>query len=134
MDAAAQLGGGPVRFGGRIGLSGYGIGDVDLTADGEQMHLRYPEDFRSTIDAALTLRGNPAALVLGGNIIIRDGVYTKRFEPNVDIFALTSRRRDAAGRGRPRPRRCRCASTSRSRRRARCAWRTTWRGWSRAPT
>jgi TamB, inner membrane protein subunit of TAM complex len=90
VDAAAQLGLGPVRFGGRIGLSGYGIGDVDLTADGEQMHLRYPEDFRSTIDAALTLRGNPTALVLGGNIIIRDGVYAKRFEPNVDIFALTS--------------------------------------------
>jgi hypothetical protein len=90
VDALAQLGGGPVRFGGRIGLSGYGIGDVDLTADGEQMHLRYPEGFRSTIDAALTLRGNPSSLVLGGNVIVKDGVYTKRFEPNVDIFSLAS--------------------------------------------
>ena len=26
---------------------------MDLTADGEQMQLRYPEGFRSTIDAAL---------------------------------------------------------------------------------
>ncbi|HMC77759.1 MAG TPA: translocation/assembly module TamB domain-containing protein [Vicinamibacterales bacterium] len=90
VDAVAQLGGGPVRFGGRIGLSGYGIGDVDLTANGEQMHLRYPEDFRSTIDAALTLRGNSSALVLGGNVTIQDGVYTKRFEPNVDVFALAA--------------------------------------------
>ena len=34
------------------------IGAIDLTADGEQMHLRYPEGLRSVIDAALTLRGN----------------------------------------------------------------------------
>ncbi len=90
VSAVAQLGGGPVKFGGRIGLSGYGIGEVDLTADGEQMHIRYPEGFRSTIDAALTLRGNPTALVLGGSVIIKDGVYTKRFEPTVDIFSLAS--------------------------------------------
>ena len=90
VDAAAQLGSGPVTFGGRIGLNGYGIGNVDLTADGEGMQLRYPEGFRSTIDAALTLRGNPSLLVLGGNIVIKDGVYAKRFEPNVDIFALAS--------------------------------------------
>jgi len=89
VDAVAQLGGGAVKFGGRIGLNGYQIGTVDLTATGEQMNLRYPEGFRSTIDAALTLRGNPAALVLGGTVAIRDGVYSKRFEPNVDIFSFT---------------------------------------------
>ncbi len=90
VDAVAQLGGGPVKFGGRIGLRGYQIGTIDLTATGEQMNLRYPEGFRSTIDAALTLRGDPAALVLGGNVTIRDGVYSKRFEPNVDIFSFAS--------------------------------------------
>ena len=90
VDAMAQLGGGPVRFGGRIGLDGYALGTIDLTATGEQMHLRYPEGFRSTIDAALTLRGNPSALVLGGNVTVRDGIYSKRFEPNVDIFALAA--------------------------------------------
>ena len=88
VDAVGQLGGGRVQFGGRIGLDGYALGTIDLTATGEQMHLRYPADFRSTIDAALTLRGNPSALVLGGNVIVRDGVYSKRFEPNLDIFSL----------------------------------------------
>jgi autotransporter translocation and assembly factor TamB len=90
VDAVAQLGGGPVQFGGRIGLSGYGIGAIDLTATGDQMHLRYPEGFRSIVDAALTLRGTTSALVLGGNVIVRDGVYEKRIEPNVDIFSLTA--------------------------------------------
>jgi hypothetical protein len=98
VDALAQLGGGPVKFGGRIGLDGYQIGTIDLTATGEQMSLRYPEGFRSVIDAALTLRGNPASLVLGGNVTIRDGIYSKRFEPNVDIFALA-----AGGPGLPAP-------------------------------
>jgi translocation-and-assembly-module (TAM) inner membrane subunit TamB-like protein len=88
VDAVAQLGGGPVHFGGRIGLNGFAIGAVDLTATGEQMHLRYPEDFRSIIDAELTLRGTLASLTLGGNVIVRDGIYSKRFEPNIDIFSL----------------------------------------------
>jgi hypothetical protein len=88
VDAAGQLGGGPVKFGGRIGLNGFRIGTIDLTATGEQMHLRYPEGFRSTVDADLTLRGDPAQLVLGGTVTIRDGLYNKRFEPNVDIFSM----------------------------------------------
>ena len=90
VDVAGQLGGGPVTFGGRIGLNGYQIGAIDLTAAGDQMNLRYPEGFRSVIDAALTLRGMPTALVLGGSVTIIDGVYTKRFEPNLDIFSLAS--------------------------------------------
>ncbi len=90
VDAVAQLGGGSVRFGGRVGLKGVSIGDLDLTANGEQMHLRYPEGFQSTIDAGLTLRGDPSAMVLGGTVTIRDGVYNKYFQPNVDIFSLAS--------------------------------------------
>jgi hypothetical protein len=92
VDAAAQLGGGTVRFGGRVGLNGFTIGELDLTANGEQMHLRYPEGFQSTIDAGLTLRGDPSAMVLGGTVTIRDGVYNKYFQPNVDIFSLASGR------------------------------------------
>jgi hypothetical protein len=88
VDAMAQLGGGPVKFGGRIGLNGFQLGAVDVTATGEQMHLRYPEGFRSTIDADLTLRGDPSLLVLGGTVVVRDGLYSKRLEPNVDIFSL----------------------------------------------
>jgi len=90
VDAAAQLGGGPVRFGGRIGLNGFKLGAVDLTATGDQMHLRYPENFQSTIDADLTLHGDPSQLVLGGTVNVRAGVYSKRIEPNIDIISLVS--------------------------------------------
>ncbi len=88
VDAAGQLGGGRVTFGGRLGLNGFRIGAVDLTASGEQMRLRYPEDFRSLVDADLTLRGDLSQLVLGGNVIIRDGVYNKAFQPNVDLLSM----------------------------------------------
>jgi hypothetical protein len=90
VDAAAQLGGGAVTFGGRIGLNGFRLGSIDLTARGDQMHLRYPENFRSTIDADLTLRGDPLLLVLGGTVTVRDGLYSKRIEPNIDIYSLVA--------------------------------------------
>jgi hypothetical protein len=90
VDSVAQLGGGPVTFGGRIGLNGFKLGAVDLTATGERMQLRYPENFRSTIDADLTLRGDPALLILGGTVTVRDGVYSKRIEPNIDVFSLVA--------------------------------------------
>jgi TamB, inner membrane protein subunit of TAM complex len=90
VDAAAKLGGGAVKLDGRIGLKGFEIGDIDLSATGEQMRLRYPEGFRSNVDAQLTLHGNTKGLELGGTVTINDGVYEKRFEPNVDIFSLAS--------------------------------------------
>ncbi|MGH9411001.1 MAG: translocation/assembly module TamB domain-containing protein, partial [Vicinamibacterales bacterium] len=88
VEANAQLGGGPVNFSGRIGLKGFSLDDIDLTASGQNMHLRYPEGFRSVIDATLTLRGNTSGLLLGGDVRLVDGVYTQRFEPDVDIFNI----------------------------------------------
>ena len=41
----------PVRFGGRIGLSGYQLSEFDVTATGQDMNLRYPEGMRSIVDA-----------------------------------------------------------------------------------
>lgn len=86
VDATAELGGGRVQFGGRIGMKGFAPSDVNVTATGEQMNLRYPEGFRSVIDAQLALRGEIASPVLTGRVVIVNGVYTKRFEPNVDVF------------------------------------------------
>jgi translocation and assembly module TamB len=88
-DVAARLGGGDVRFGGRIAMNGFALGDLSLTATGEQMHVRYPEGFRSVVDADLSLRGNLAAPVLSGTVTIHDAVWSRRIDANVDIFSLT---------------------------------------------
>ena len=56
-EVTAQLGGGPVRFGGRIGIEGYRPGRLDVTMSGQNMRLRYPEGMRSVVDANLNLQG-----------------------------------------------------------------------------
>ena len=87
-DIDARVAGGQVQFGGRIGLSGFGLGELNLTAAGEQMRLRYPEGFRSTVDADLWLRGNAASPLLGGSVVVHDAVWTRRFELDPNLFEL----------------------------------------------
>jgi hypothetical protein len=87
-DIDARVAGGQVTLGGRIGLSGFAPGALSLTAVGEQMRLRYPEGFRSTVDADLWLRGDASAPVLGGSVVVHDAVWTRRFEVDPNIFDL----------------------------------------------
>jgi autotransporter translocation and assembly factor TamB len=87
-EVSARLGQGEVNFGGRIALNGFGIGELSLTANGEQMRVRYPEGFNSVIDADLWLRGNAASPILGGVVTVRDAVWTRRFEVDPNLFEL----------------------------------------------
>ena len=74
-ELTAALGGGPVSFGGRIGLQGYRIGDLGVTAAGRDITLRYPEGIRSRVDADLILRGSVDAPTLGGLVTVRDAIW-----------------------------------------------------------
>ena len=88
-DVSARLGEGDVRFGGRIGITGFTLGDLNLTATGERMRIRYPEGFVSTIDANLALQGTIAAPVLSGNVLVRDALWSRRIEATPGFFNLT---------------------------------------------
>src|SRR5258708_5078977 len=59
VDAVAQLGGGPVKFGGRLGLNGYGIGGGEPPPDSEHRHPRPPHTVPSPRAAALPPPGTP---------------------------------------------------------------------------
>jgi autotransporter translocation and assembly factor TamB len=85
-DVTARLGGGEVRLGGRVGFKGYLPSDLSLTAVGEQMRVRYPEGFRSVIDADLGLRGDLSTPVLTGTVTVRDAVWSRRFEGDLLAF------------------------------------------------
>jgi hypothetical protein len=87
-DVQGRLGGGNVTFGGRIGLNGFALGDLSLTAIGERMSVRYPEGFRSIIDADLSLQGTLSSLVLNGSVIVRDAVWSRRIDTSPDLFNL----------------------------------------------
>jgi translocation and assembly module TamB len=80
-DLAATVGGGRVQFGGRVGFEGYLPGELNVSARGENMQLRYPEGVRSTIDADLTIRGNFMAPSVGGNITVRSATWSRRVDP-----------------------------------------------------
>jgi hypothetical protein len=80
-DVTATLGGGRVQLGGRVGLEGYLPGELNVTARGEGMQLRYPEGVRSTIDADLTVRGNIKAPTLGGTVLVKNALWSRRIDP-----------------------------------------------------
>ena len=87
-DVRGRLGGGEVVFGGRIGLDGFAPGQISLTAVGEGMRVRYPEGFRSTIDADLALQGTLGSPLLSGTVTVRDALWSRRIEASPDLFNL----------------------------------------------
>lgn len=85
-DITATMGGGRAQFGGRIGLDGYLPGDLSVTARGEDMSLRYPEGVRSVVDADLTVRGNVRAPTLGGTVLVKNALWSRRIDPTGGLF------------------------------------------------
>lgn len=85
-DVTARIGGGKVLLGGRIGLDGYVVGELDITATGERMRVRFPEGVRSVVDANLALRGNASDPVLTGEVNVRSAVWGQTFNSSSDLF------------------------------------------------
>ena len=86
QEVTARLAAGQVRFGGRIAMAGFTPGELNITAVGEQMSVRYPEGVRSRVDADLWLRGTVASPILGGVVTVHDAVWTRRFELDPNLF------------------------------------------------
>ncbi len=102
-ELTAQMGGGPVQFGGRINLDGYLPGELNVIISGQDMHLRYPEGIQSVVDADLTVRGNMKAPVLGGTVNVQSAVWTRRLDAPGSIFDLAARSASAPEGGAPPP-------------------------------
>ena len=79
-EVVAKVGRGNVRFGGRVTLSGLWPSQLDVTASGEKMELRYPAGLRSLVDAELALRGSIEDPLLSGTVTVLNASYTKRME------------------------------------------------------
>jgi hypothetical protein len=86
----ARLGGGDVSFGGRIDKEGYLPGRLDITMNGTDMRLRFPEGMRSLVDATLALQGTVESAVLSGQVTVKDAVYTQAFNPTGSLFSFNT--------------------------------------------
>jgi hypothetical protein len=87
-NVKARVASGDVTFGGRIGLQGFAPSTLSLTASADRMQLRYPEGFRSVIATDLQLVGDYRSPLLKGTITLQDGVWSRRFEVNPNLFNL----------------------------------------------
>jgi hypothetical protein len=85
-----RLGGGAVKFGGRIGINGYELSEFDVTATGTDMRLRFPEGMRSVIDATLALQGPPTSPLLSGTVTVRSATWTSGLSNASGMFSLAS--------------------------------------------
>ena len=84
----ARMGGGDIRFGGRVGFRGLIPDELNVTAFGTGMRLRYPEGFSSVINADLALRGNVAQPLLTGTVNVERAVWSRRFEGGAEFFSF----------------------------------------------
>jgi hypothetical protein len=83
----ARLGGGPVRFGGRIGLAAYQLSEFDVTAVGQDMRLRYPEGMRSLVDGTLALQGPADSPVVTGTVTVKNANWTRGIDTSGGLFS-----------------------------------------------
>jgi len=81
-----RLAGGDVKFGGRVDKDGYRPGRFDVTMNGRDMRLRFPEGMRSLVDADLTLQGTMESAVVSGLVAVKDAVYTQAFNTGASLF------------------------------------------------
>lgn len=96
-ELTARMGGGPVQFGGSIGIQGYVPGRLDLTLRGQGMQLRFPRGMTSVVDADLALVGAVDGATLAGTVLVRDAVYSRAFDPSGDLLDLAGQTPTASG-------------------------------------
>jgi hypothetical protein len=82
-----KLGGGAVKFGGRIGMKGYDLSEFDVIATGTNMRLRFPEGMRSVVDATLALQGPATGPVVTGTVVVKNASWTSGFTGTTSMFA-----------------------------------------------
>jgi hypothetical protein len=95
-DLRAKFARGDLRFGGRVGLEGFAPSVLDLTANGDGIELRYPEGFRSLLDADLALRGTVTQPVLSGTVQVRAATLKRRVDLGAGMLELGAAAASAA--------------------------------------
>jgi TamB, inner membrane protein subunit of TAM complex len=81
-----KLARGDVAFSGRIDKEGYLPGRLNVTMNGTDMQLRFPEGMRSLVDASLSLQGTVDDATLSGTVNVKDALYQRAFTTGGGLF------------------------------------------------
>lgn len=74
------IGGGKFSVTGGAQLNGFDISQFLFNVNGTGLTLNYPQDFRSTLDATLEVRGTRQVQFISGDVRVRRAEYTKDIE------------------------------------------------------
>jgi hypothetical protein len=85
-----EVGGGTIEFGGAIALQGYRPATFDLTAIGQTIQLRVPDDIRSRVRLDLALRGPVSGPTLSGEVDVLEARYAPRIEAQTGLLGLAT--------------------------------------------
>jgi translocation and assembly module TamB len=99
MGTGGRSGGGEIVFGGSIGLDAFVPGALNVTVRGNGLDLRFPEGFRSIVDADVSLTGTAEAALLSGRVTVRQARYTRRLQGNAGLLGFATGGGEAAATG-----------------------------------
>jgi translocation and assembly module TamB len=85
---AGTLGGGNFTVSGGAQLDGFSFSQFLFNINGTNMTLSYPQDFRSTVNADLEVRGTPKVQFIRGDVRVLRSEYTK----DIDLAELINQR------------------------------------------
>jgi len=83
-NVTAYSGGGLIKLGGFVTYH-HGL-YADLTADANDVHIRYPEGITSTASAKLRFQGSQASMILSGRVLLTGFSVS----PNIDLASLAT--------------------------------------------
>jgi translocation and assembly module TamB len=85
-------GGGKIQAEGNLAFSQKALRQINIKILGRNVRLRYPEGMRNVVDTDLSLRGNPEALLLSGNVNVTSAGFLKDYDPITAFIENRGRR------------------------------------------
>ncbi len=77
---AGTMGGGRISASGGVRLEGFTLAEFRINVHGENVTVPFPENFRSTVDTDLVIRGSAREQLVSGVVSLRRAEYTEDIE------------------------------------------------------
>jgi translocation and assembly module TamB len=90
-----MLGGGRITATGGALLEGFRVSAFRVSVRGTNVTVPFPEDFRSTLDADVEIRGSSREQLIGGTVNLRRAEYTK----DIELADIVNTRRESIEEG-----------------------------------